>query len=368
MQNINYIEIFNKASELMDGIDYLTVKKDSKYLKKQEEEIFKLYFEEAVLNTVVNLQGHNRSMYDGKTIKEIKESFEYEYLTERYLDQVKFVILHDLFIPILESQSELLMDSDFSLRDNILSLFKDTLNSPYFTVEHNCFVCGVNTRSYYHNGQFTNIVDENSRMFKSASHKPCSHKNGIGKYDFKINIPSGKLVIANDLRKLFSREICTSLADQYIIDKSGYYNSICSQLGRYYTQEYWNDLGLIYVTMGNCSPYVFQDSVTKNLTFKSDYIYCPQNDRDSIEYDDDKNYIKNYTETEVKLGQVITDLWAVCAIDLDLMKALSGEKNIDCKNILDDALIVDIEPGEYIVRSFYDDIETTEAIFEIVKS
>lgn len=371
MQNLNYVEIFDKASALMVDVDYESAKKNYK-LKVQEEEIFKLYFEELILNTKVNLQGHNRSMYDGKTIKEIKATFEYEYLTERYLDQIKFIITHDLFIPILEQKTELSNDSDHSVRDKILDLFKDTLTSPYFPVEHNCSVCGVNTRSYYHNGEFTNIMDSKSRVSKFASHQPCTHKDGLGEYSFKISIPSGKLVMANDLRKLFSRETSLDLLDKYIIDKSGYYNSICSELGRYYNQEFWNTLGLVYVTLDNCSPFVFQDGVSKKITVKKDLIYSPQdnyNDNDDVEYDEDNdpNYIKNYLDTEVKLGRIVTDLWAVCAIDAELMKKLSIEQDVDYNSIVKESIIIDVEPGEYVVRSFYDVPNNNQVYLEIVK-
>jgi hypothetical protein len=62
--------------------------------------------------------------------------------------------------------------------------------------------------------------------------------------------------------------------------------------------------------------------------------------------------VKNYTDTEKDLGYVCTDLWAVCAIDHDLMKDLCKKHKIDFKELSGSCITVNVEPGEYNVRSF----------------
>ena len=355
MKDLNFVTIFKAAHTLMFDVDPVKAEKDVHHLNKQEELLFDKYFKDTVMSKKVNLQGHHKGVYDGLTLQEIKDTMEYDYLVERYCDQIKFSISYNLFNEILKNKDALNNDVDSIIQEKIISDFIRALDSSFLTVDHYCFVCGVTTKSSFKNGLFTSVVSEDSRMGKFAGHKPCKLTKGIDEYTYKLNIPSGKLLFANDLRELFP-EFDSFEADKYITEKSGYNNSINSELGVMYNQEFWNNHGMIYVQVGNTSPHVFQDSITKNIEVKFESIYTPQKVDEYVEVDEDSDedpdYTKNYTDTEKDLGYICTDLWAVCAIDYDLMKSLCTKHNINFTSLSGKCIQVDLDPGEYIVHSF----------------
>lgn len=356
MKDLDYSIIFKAAHTLMFDVDPVKAEENVHHLEKEEAAFFDTYFKATVMTKKVNLQGHHRGVYDGLTLQEIKDTMEYDYLVQRYCDQIKFVISYKLFGEILKYKEELKNDVDNVIKDKIITEFIRTLDASFLTVDHYCFVCGVTTKSSFKNGMFTSVVSEDSRMGRFVGHQPCKLTKGIDEYTYKLNIPSGKLLFANDLRELFP-ELSRFEADKYITEKSGYSNSINSELGVMYTQEFWNNHGMIYVQVGNTSPHVFQDSITKNIEVKFESIYTPREGEDDLDVDDsddeeDPDYVKNYTDTEKDLGYVCTDLWAVCAIDHDLMKDLCTKHNIDFKELSDSCITVNVDPGEYNVRSF----------------
>lgn len=356
MKDLDYSIIFKAAHTLMFDVDPVKAKENVHYLEKEEAVFFDTYFKSTVMTKKVNLQGHHRGVYDGLTLQEIKDTMEYDYLVERYCDQIRFVISYNLFGEILKHKEDLKNDVDNVIQDKIITEFIRTLDASFLKVDHYCFVCGVTTKSSFKNGMFTSVVSEDSRMGQFAGHQPCKLTKGIDTYTYKINIPSGKLLFANDLRELFP-ELDRFDDDKYITEKSGYSNSINSELGVMYTQEFWNNHGMIYVQVGNTSPHVFQDSITKNIEVKFKSIYTPQKGDEDLDVDDsdddeDPDYVKNYTATENDLGSVCTDLWAVCGIDHDLMKDLCNKHKIDFKTLSAGCITVDVDPGEYNVRSF----------------
>ena len=372
MKDLDYSVIFKAAHTLMIDVDPVKAEEDVHHLDKEQDVFFDTYFKECFMTKKVNLQGHHMGVYDGLTLQEIKDTMEYDYLVERYADQIKFSISYTLFGEILKHKEELNNDVDNVIQEKIIQEFIKTLEASFLTVDHYCFVCGVTTKSSYKNGLFTSVVSEDSRMGKFAGHKPCNLPKGLDEYTYKLNIPSGKLLFANDLRELFP-EFSRFEADKYITEKSGYQNGINSELGVMYTQEFWNNHGMIYVQVGNTSPHVFQDSITKNIQVKFESIYTPQEGDEVIEVDedsdDDPDYIKNYTATEKDLGYICTDLWAVCAIDHDLMKALCKKHKISFKSLSDSCIKVNVEPGEYNVRSFNASHDSSKnTFFEVTKA
>jgi hypothetical protein len=343
MKDLDYTSIFKTAYQLVIDVDPVKAEADVHYLSNQENEIFETYFKKAIMQVTVNLQGHHKGVYDGKTLQEIKDTMQYDYLVERYSDQIKCAISYSLFGEILTNKEALLDDNENLIKNKIIKDFINTLNSSLMTVDHFCFVCGVTTKSKYHDNQFTSVVEEGSRMAKFSGHHPCKLPHGIADYSYPLSIPSGKLLFANDLRELFP----DSDPDVYINEKSGYYNGINSELGVMYNQEYWNNLGMVYVQVGNTSPHVFQDKKTQTIQVKPEYRYLKNR---SINEESDE--VANYTETEHDLGYVCTDLWAVCAIDHDLMKTLCNQHSLDFEEIFDSCIMVDVEPGVYNVKSF----------------
>lgn len=360
MKDLDYTLIFKAAQTLMADVDPAKAEADVHHLEKEESEFFDTYFKSTLMTKKVDLQGHHMGVYDGHTLQEIKDTMEYDYLVERYCDQIKFSISYKFFGEILKNKEALKNDVDNVIQEKIIQEFIKTLEASFLTVEHYCFVCGVTTRSSYNNGLFTSVVSDDSRMGKFAGHQPCKLPKGLAEYSYNVNIPSGKLLFANDLRELFP-DLSRFEVNTYITEKSGYNNNVNSDLGVMYSQEFWNNHGMIYVQVGNTSPHVFQDTVTQNIEVKFDSVYKPQERDDELKFNDsddededgeDPDYVKNYTATEKDLGYICTDLWAVCAIDHDLMKTLCEKHHINFEELSGSCIAVTVEPGEYIVHSF----------------
>jgi hypothetical protein len=345
MENLDYNTVFEAAYEMLKDLDPVKAKADKNYLKKQEDKLFVDYFEEFIMSQKMNIQGHSKGQFDGKTLREIKNEFEYEHLTSRCCDQIKFAISYKLFSPIIKELHALKLDSKGSVKDSIIQQFTNLLDSPILESEHYCFVCGMNSKIGLTADGYSNFVDPNSRMARFSSHHACPYPQGIEQYSNVVKVPSGNLMFANDLRCLFPD--ADSRSDAYIIEKSGYYNSICSELGMLYNTEFWNKFGLVYVQVGNTSPQIVKNTKTGVVTVKINNTHD-----DDYEEKGEHHTVKKYISNEEYCGRISTSLWAVCAIDLDLMKSLCTQHGIDFETLSKECVQVSVEPGDYNVRSY----------------
>lgn len=352
MKNLDYNAIFKAAYEMLKDLDPVKAETDKNYLKKQEDKLFVDYFEETVMSQKVNLQGHSQGKFDGKTLREIKNEFEYEYLTSRCCDQIKFAISYKLLSLIMKDLEVLKTDIDLSVQTSIINQFTNFMKSPILESEHYCFVCGMTAKISLKEHGYSNVIDPDSRMAKFSGYHACPHPKGIDDYSHVLNVPSGELMFANDLRCLFPDT--DGLSNAFIVEKSGYYNSINSELGMMYNKQFWNELGMAFLQVGNTSPNVFKDTQTGVITVKFKNIYIDSEDLSGYEQeeDEDEGYVKNYTKTDEDFGRISTDLWAICAIDLDLMKSLCIQHNIDFETLSKECVQVSVEPGDYTVRSY----------------
>lgn len=329
MKDLDYNKIFAFSYELVKDLNPVKAEKDVHYLDKPTEQVFLKYFEQEVMSKKVNSQGHNKSVFDGKTLSEIKEEFEYQRLTNRCCEQIKFAISYKLLGGIMNNLDALKKGTDLTVQSSIIQEFLNILTSSVINVENYCFVCGTNVKLSLKNDEYTNILSPDSRLAQYASYHPCKYPNGLEEYSNVLSVPSGRLMFANDLRCLFPEK--DSLSDAYIIDKSGYYNDINSEVGMMYNQEFWNKLGMIYVQVGNTSPDIIQNKETG-------YVFA------AINHTCKKN--------EDVCGHISTELWAICGIDYNLMKDLCEQHNIDFEKLSKECIEVLVEPGEYTIRSF----------------
>jgi len=345
MTNLEYDKIFSFSYELVKGLDPVKAENDIHYLDKPTEQVFSKYFEKEIMSKKVDIQGHSKSVFDGKTLSEIKEQFKYERLSSRCCDQMKFAISYKLLGGIMNNLDALKHDIDLTVQTSIINDFLNILTSSVIDSEHYCFVCGVNTKISLKNGLYTNKVSSNSRLAAFSAHQPCQYPDGLSAYSNVLDVPSGILMFANDLRDLFPDK--DSLSDQYVTHKSGYYNDINSDVGMMYNQEFWNRLGLIYVQVGNTSPNIFKNTETGKIFAAINYT-CRKNEDDC--------------------GHISTDLWAVCGIDFNLMQTLCLKNNIDFEKMKKECIQVSVEPGKYVVKSFNAARNANEnTFFEVVK-
>lgn len=345
MNNLDYDKIFAFSYALVKDLDPVKAEDDVNYLDKPTEQVFLKYFEKEVMSKKVDIQGHSKGLFDGKTLSEIKEEFEYQRLTNRCCEQMKFAISYKLLGGIMKNLDALKNDIDSSVQSSIISSFLDILTSSVIDSEHYCFVCGNTAKLSLKNDIYTNIISPDSRLARFPAYQPCKYPNGLNEYTNVLSVPSGRLMFANDLRCLFPNQ--DRLSDAYIVDKSGYYNDINSDVGMMYNQEFWNTLGLIYVQVGNTSPNIIKNNITGRIFA-------------SINYTCNKN--------EDVCGHITTDLWAICGIDYELMKDLCIKHHIDFEKLSKNCVEVSVEPGKYVVRSFNAARNANiNTFFEIVK-
>ena len=168
----------------------------------------------------------------------------------------------------------------------------------------------------------------------------CKHANGFGPYSVEMDIPSGKLVIANDLRQFID------VAADYDVN----YEEGCKRTAEAYAAN-----GMFHFFLGNTCPGIYQ---------KGDFITIGNAKHDEVDYvDEDGKKIqqkiidaankaadKKAKEREKPygkdLGSVCTDLWWYCGVDYEYLKKKAGK---DFKRIIKDhyTTIVKLTPGRY---------------------
>ena len=144
-----------------------------------------------------------------------------------------------------------------------------------------------------------------------------------------INVPSGKLVVANSFSLLFGKKHEQEALD-YLLTNKGSERDV--------RVDYWSTKGIAYIPTSSTIPDLF-------LNQSRDYM--------EIRYDitPDSQYYDSYTKTsDIHCPVIDGGLWAVCAMDLDLLKSYADERfNFDFNNDfgLLEASIIDVVPGCY---------------------
>jgi len=171
-----------------------------------------------------------------------------------------------------------------------------------------CFVCG----------EYLEISPVGNDRY--VLDKPCRVPGGYKEIKIKLNIPSGKLVIANDLRNLVDG--CPDYYINYDEDK------VLTSLA-------YADLGMFHTFLGNTCPRVIQKSTTKLAILSPAY--------DEENYDD--------TELAGEVGEICTDLWWWCGMDYNYYKQQC--KKYGYAEDLFNHFIVELEPGCYEATDYH---------------
>ncbi len=179
-------------------------------------------------------------------------------------------------------------------------------------IHNTCPVCGEDLTFTF-----------DGREFKSKT--KCPFPNGMGEYSIDLPVPSGKLVVANDLRNLFKSEY--EEIELYPWSK-GWGFDIMTLMGCRRTFETYGKLGMAHGFISNTCPGMYR--VDKNTLTLS-----------MVKYDEESG---NVIESEVpgeKVGGVCTDLWWYSIMDYDKYVEKSGEElDRHCD-------IIDVKPGMY---------------------
>lgn len=186
---------------------------------------------------------------------------------------------------------------------------------------------------------------------------PCAFPNGVGQYDIKIKVPSGKLVIANALTAIMPKEIHDYAAEMdYFEKRAGHSMSIStSEYANVLNSEFYAQLNVMYIQVGDGGLTAFMNKSSGDISIKqeSNYGYAYDSGKDEVVPFEEPNY----TEDEKILGTISLDLWAVTAMCYDTFVDFCQRTNKDVSASLDrlDAFVVDVECGDYKVTSYYFD-------------
>jgi hypothetical protein len=174
---------------------------------------------------------------------------------------------------------------------------------------------------------------------------PCPNPNGLYPMEAELNVPSGKIVFANDLRNIFR-----------II---GNFN-VNQNIGILSTVRAYEEVGMMHFFVGNTMPGIWKAD-NERLTIS----YGP---KDKF-YDEDKKALVSYDEKVVQLttpegtevGDICTDLWWYCAVDHDELSNRLGNNRLFKQLIKSDGVtIVDVKPGVYHFSHTYQSWEKYE--------
>lgn len=173
-----------------------------------------------------------------------------------------------------------------------------------------CSCCGQRPRGIESNGVAVRLRG-----------KECQYPQGWPKNTWELNCPSGKLVVANDLREWFPLE-----GDDHI-------PSVNLEIGRRMTSSAYADVGMAHASVGNSCPSVYKLSDGK---FKIANHY--------EDYDEEEEKRTKTFEGE-RVASICTDLWWYSIADLDECNRRIERFGGSLKDM--GATVIDVRPGVY---------------------
>lgn len=313
----------------------------------------------------INLKGHNRST--GATEQPLSASGSRSKMisVESICNKLRFKIGVNTSVLPKAIESDIY---DISLFESIYSIF-DFDNECGLMVSDDDFSCGCC------GDELKALLDINTlkiSLYPTFDHKSkspeetlepreCPYPKGIGAYSNTIRTPSKKLVVANDLRPILSSVGLEN--DEYIDSKFNGYSSISSsQLANVYNTEYYTAYhNMMYIQCGDGGIDLFQDSVTKKIEAKPEYIYNTE----------EMSETANFRPTEKNVGHISFSLWAMCAMDYDQFTELckSKDKSISDEKWIEelDAIIIEVKGKETKFTSHYFNNNTENELLAEIK-
>lgn len=161
--------------------------------------------------------------------------------------------------------------------------------------------------------QYSMVIDHEAKTITAPTECPIPAEGITTSY--VLEVPSGGMVVANDLRDLWG-------IDPRLDDAHASYNS---HLGQHQTMLAYAKLGMAYGPLGNSSPGLYRVGAGYEIA--------------TPEYDEERD---DFEEGDAPLARIITDLWAFCIVDLDQFNQRGGDL---AKQY---ATVVDVDPGNYM--------------------
>jgi hypothetical protein len=177
----------------------------------------------------------------------------------------------------------------------------------------------------------------------NAKKSVCNFSEGFPEYSIEIDIPSGKMVLYNDLRQWFE----PFEKEPYKKNRYKREYSASSLIGQQNSSKVYEEDKSVYLQIGNCACIMYQTDDSKEKFMVGDYGAF-----DDIDAEDTTDWPSNYKQ----VGNVCTDLWAYCVADLDEFEKRAGEDELihkkDNNYTMDsrdcaDVYVVECKPGRY---------------------
>lgn len=162
-----------------------------------------------------------------------------------------------------------------------------------------------------------------------------------------LNIPSGKLIVADDIRML------CPIPQEHDVNR---------QWGQHEMFLDYGNNGQIHGQCGNTSPDVFK---CPDGTF---VIGCERTDYEDAE--ENELAFKGKVKAEplgVVVASVSTDLWAYSLMDFDEAERRAKAFGLNFKTILKDCDTFELEPGTYEFKHFYPDRDDDQVVYGTFK-
>lgn len=197
------------------------------------------------------------------------------------------------------------------------------------TTRLTCNECGESVRFRF---------DSDTLVCSPIDEERCSYEHTDKTQSIQLDIPSGKVVIVNDMRRIVGED--EHAIAEYFQDGGLSYPSIASRHGRILNTEYWATRNIMYFQAGNSS---------------YDYVWNPETNT--------MTFMNGEEEPDNTLGTISTNLWAVQAMDHDLFSEYCIEQSIDVEDALTsiDGHVVGVPKGTYTCTTYFEHFEDGES-------
>lgn len=309
--------------------------------------------------SVIDLGGHNESCLAGHTMKDLAASTSqnsqnlYERIKENTMRQLgKLVNLAYKRLVAGQSYDDI---HQYMMSAPVHFYIVPVINQS--TPTSYCFVCGKYSSYYMKEGIISEgcSIDESSPYWEhlhddykimlrgegTSASKGCAYPHGIDHYEQYITIKSNYLVFANDLRNILNIDPIESM--KYVSERSGYHNTINSEVGSMYEQEHSLNKGLIKVQVGNTSPIVAYNSKTGAILAA-----------DPNAWKSKKRHTFPFEVADFKSkGKICTDVWTVQAVDSIVFESYAKDNDLSLKEAAaKHGFLIPVKPGRYKITNF----------------
>jgi len=167
--------------------------------------------------------------------------------------------------------------------------------------------------------QYSMVIDHEAKTITAPTECPVPAEGLITSY--VLEVPSGGMVVANDLRDLWG-------IDPRLDDHHASYNS---DLGQQQTILAYAALGMAYGPVGNSSPGLYPVGAGYEIANPA-----------YLEHEEWDGWYEGEDSENPPLATIITDLWAYCIVDLNEFNRRGGDL------VEQYATVVDVDPGSYM--------------------